>query len=515
MDEGGLATRPHPLSPFASQVVNRDLSCAVLNVFAARRAAEIDAGALKPPRSERSGKKPAPGEARGPPPKPAKTITVLEGLAATGLRAIRYALEVEAVARVVANDADPAAVASIARNVAANGGAAAAKVEPSLGDARTACLNSASSFDVVDLDPYGSPAIFLESALIAIAHGGLLAVTATDMAVLCGANPGSAYAKYGAFPLHRPYGHEQGLRILLAAVEAAAARAGKGITPVLSVSVDFYIRVFVRVHTSPAAAKLSSTRLSTIWQSTGCDSFALAPLGRTVSKGGKPALLKPGGPADGAAVCPETGARMVLGGPIWNGPLHDPAWVADLMKEVDAPARYPAAARVRALLASVAEELPDAPLYYNVHDLCRTVKCTPPPADAIRSALVNAGHRVSGTHANPLGLKTDAPSRVVWDVMRCWVAAHPLARAPEAGSPAAALLAKEPELKANFSRAPGALSAARGAKVARFLPNPEPFWGPKARAGTGAKAQRQAAANDARAAAKAAMAGDARKSEGA
>ena len=482
----------------------------MLNVFAARRVAEIEAGTLKPPRSERSGRKAAPGAVPGPPPKPVKTITVLEGLAATGLRAIRYALEVDAVSRVVANDADPAAVASIARNVASNGGAAAAKVEPSLGDARAACLAAPSGFDVVDLDPYGSPAIFLEAALVAVAHGGLLAVTATDMAVLCGANPGSAYAKYGSFPLHRAYGHEQGLRILLAAVEAAAARAGKGITPLLSVSVDFYVRAFVRVHASPAAAKLSSTRLSTVWQSTGCDAFSLAPLGRMVSKGGKPALLKPGAPPDGGGVCAETGARVVLGGPMWNGPLHDQGFVADLIAEVDAggPSRYPSAPRVRALLAAVSEELPDAPLYYNVHDLCRTVRCTPPPADAIRSALVNQGHRVSGTHANPLGLKTDAPSAVVWDVMRCWVAAHPPPRPAEAGSPAAILLAKQPEFKANFSRAPGALSAARGAKVARFLPNPEPFWGPKARAGTGAKARRQAAANDARAAAKAAVAAD-------
>ena len=32
---------------------------------------------------------------------------------------------------------------------------------------------------------------------------------------------------------------------------------------------------------------------------------------------------------------------------------------------------------------------------------------------------------MSGTHANPLGLKTDAPPEVMWDIMRCWVAEHP------------------------------------------------------------------------------------------
>ncbi len=41
-------------------------------------------------------------------------------------------------------------------------------------------------FDVVDLDPYGSPATFLDGAVQSICDGGLLLVTCTDMAVLCG-----------------------------------------------------------------------------------------------------------------------------------------------------------------------------------------------------------------------------------------------------------------------------------------------------------------------------------------
>lgn len=43
------------------------------------------------------------------------------------------------------------------------------------------------------------------------------------------------------------------------------------------------------------------------------------------------------------------------------------------------------------------------------------------------------------------------------------------------------LLAKEASLKADFSRAKGAVSEAKLTKQARFLPNPEPNWGPKAR----------------------------------
>lgn len=45
-------------------------------------------------------------------------------------------------------------------------------------------------------------------------------------------------------------------------------------------SIDFYVRVFVRVYTSAAESKESSCRLSYIWQSSGCDSYWLQPVGQ-------------------------------------------------------------------------------------------------------------------------------------------------------------------------------------------------------------------------------------------
>lgn len=47
----------------------------------------------------------------------------------------------------------------------------------------------------VDLDPYGTPSIFLDSAVQAVSEGGLLLCTATDMAVLCGNNAEVCYSK--------------------------------------------------------------------------------------------------------------------------------------------------------------------------------------------------------------------------------------------------------------------------------------------------------------------------------
>ena len=46
--------------------------------------------------------------------------------------------------------------------------------------------------------------------------------------------------------------------------------------------------------------------------------------------------------------------------------------------------------------------------------------------DMLTGAHVVAGFRVSSTHANPLGVKTDAPFSAVWDIIRCWVQDHPV-----------------------------------------------------------------------------------------
>jgi len=67
------------------------------------------------------------------------------------------------------------------------------------------------------------------------------------------------------------------------------------------------------------------------------------------------------------------------------------------------------------------QELPDIPLFLSLHNISATLKCTSPSAVMFRSAVINAGYRTSGTHVNPLGLKTDAPMHTIWDIMCCWV----------------------------------------------------------------------------------------------
>lgn len=51
--------------------------------------------------------------------------------------------------------------------------------------------------------------------------------------------------------------HEHALRIVLAALERSAVRYQRHIVPLISLSMDFYVRLFVRVFTRPREAKSS------------------------------------------------------------------------------------------------------------------------------------------------------------------------------------------------------------------------------------------------------------------
>tara|TARA_B110000285_G_C14998927_1_gene550379 strand:+ start:620 stop:973 length:354 start_codon:yes stop_codon:yes gene_type:complete len=106
-------------------------------------------------------------------------------------------------------------------------------------------------FDVVDLDPYGSAIPFLESTIGCMKNGGLLCVTFTDMAVLCARKPHVASYKYGSVPLPNRYCHEFALRMVLHMISTMTNRHGKVIEPLMSLTVDFYVRLFIRIKDSP------------------------------------------------------------------------------------------------------------------------------------------------------------------------------------------------------------------------------------------------------------------------
>ena len=93
--------------------------------------------------------------------------------AATGARGLRVLNEAAGVGEMVLTDSHPAAFEVLERNAGPFRTLGAVARHR---DARRPIETSA--FDYVDLDPYGSPLPYLDSALEALRPGGVLAVTA-------------------------------------------------------------------------------------------------------------------------------------------------------------------------------------------------------------------------------------------------------------------------------------------------------------------------------------------------
>jgi tRNA (guanine26-N2/guanine27-N2)-dimethyltransferase len=182
---------------------------------------------------------------------------ILEALAASGLRSLRYVLEMpDIIDHVVANDMSSDAVLSIERNMKFNNIPANTLLRPRQSDAVDLLYaHRHQPFHVIDLDPYGTASPFLDGAIQAVTDGGLLCITCTDMISLAGNQPDSCFVKYGGVPLKSDFCHEMAVRLVLYALKTTAARYRRHIVPLVSLSIDFYVRIFVRVYNSPSGCQ--------------------------------------------------------------------------------------------------------------------------------------------------------------------------------------------------------------------------------------------------------------------
>uniref|UniRef100_A0A8B9RFQ1 tRNA (guanine(26)-N(2))-dimethyltransferase n=1 Tax=Astyanax mexicanus TaxID=7994 RepID=A0A8B9RFQ1_ASTMX len=414
-------------------------------------------------------------------------LRVLEGLAASGLRSVRFALEVPGLKSVTANDCSAKAAALIARNAKYNN--VAHLLHASQKDASMLMYEMRGKkerYDVIDLDPYGSPSPFLDAAVQAVSEGGLLCITCTDMAVMAGNSGETCYSKYGSVSLKSKYCHELALRIILHSLDQRANVYQRYIEPLLSVSVDFYIRVFIRVRTGQATVKHSASKQALVYNCVGCGAFHIQRMGKRILQGKHMKFSAATGPPVGMN-CDHCGQRHQLGGPVWAEPIHNLEFVQKVLAAVSGnPSRFGTSKRIEGVLSMVTEELQDIPLYYVLDQLSSTVHCNTPAMLQFRSALLHAGYKVSFSHACKNAVKTDAPAGVLWDIMRCWEKSNPVKRERlSETSPALRILSTEPTLQACFDIREDANPQSRKRHLTRFQENPQANWGPKARAKAG------------------------------
>ena len=265
-----------------------------------------------------------------------------------------------------------AAVAAIALNVRHNG--LTSKISPSTGNAiahmyQAAYATAGSSqeawaqgkYDVIDLDPYGTAVPFLDAAIQALNDGGLLCVTCTDAGVFasCGYVE-KTYSLYGGLPIKGLHSHEAGLRLILNAIATAAGKYGVAIEPLLSLSIDYYARVFVRVRRSPAEVKFLAGKTMLVHQcDSGCGAWQPQFLARHTAQQGRDNYKHGAGQSSGDRNCPHCGFKTHVAGPMWGGPIHNPYFIERVLAALPGADKdvYHTTARIEGMLTSALDEL--------------------------------------------------------------------------------------------------------------------------------------------------------------
>jgi len=324
-----------------------------------------------------------------------RDVVVCEPMCGTGVRGVRFLLEVEGVEHVLMNDLNPRAVRLARVNLELNHVSDRADVENM--DANTLLmLHSAPGrrFDYVDLDPFGCPTPYLDSCVRALKKGGMLAVTATDVAVLCGAHPEPCLRKYGAVTARTEYCHELAVRILLGAVASAAARHERAFRVLFSHSTDHYVRVYGILRGGARGADEAVSNLGYVLHCPEC-------LWRTAVRGVAVPL-----PAE----CPECGGRLLMAGPLWVGRLWDEGFCRAMLSEAE---NMGLPSRTVRLIRTVLEECGGPPTYYNVDRVCQLAGTSSLPIDLVVQRLRSMGYWASRTHFHPKGVRTDAPLRAL------------------------------------------------------------------------------------------------------
>ncbi|KAK3264381.1 hypothetical protein CYMTET_26875 [Cymbomonas tetramitiformis] len=360
--------------------LNRDLTICTLGAAVSQRALRFSDERLPPPQC-------------------------LDAFAASGILGIRWALEAARGAELVIaiNDADHYCSELMMQNCALNGlpvgkpgtqdslKADAPQVEMHVSCRRADALLHEQCFDFIHLDPFGSCVPHLDSAVAQAPHKGVISLTATDTSALFGIYPDVTYRLYGArtSASQREYFREVGARLLLAAVARAAARHGRGVTPLLAVNAEHFLQVVVRVSKGARAADASLKQIMPLHSCPACGERGFAATGSV------PCSCA----TSGAPSAPETA------GPMWSGSLYDSDFLKDAAEAASTTKTLNK--QVAPLLARLQEEAAAPALYYNVPKLCETGG-GPPKLDTLVSVLRAKGYLASRTHFDPRSIRCSA-----------------------------------------------------------------------------------------------------------
>ncbi|MDW7733559.1 MAG: tRNA (guanine(10)-N(2))-dimethyltransferase [Methanolobus sp.] len=336
--------------------LNRDISVAVTSVFAKRL-------------SERRNI-------------PIEDIRYLDALSASGIRGLRIANEVGV--HTTLNDWSEDAFELIVRNVEHL--RLQERVDATNKNANV--LMHEKRFNIVDVDPFGTPAPFLAAAARSAIH--LLAVTATDTAPLCGAHLHSGIRKYSAVPFNNEYHAEMGVRILLGKIARELAVTDRFMTPLLSHATRHYVRTYLEIGNG---AKKADEMLEHVGFISHCPSCGYRE-------------TLPGIAVHIDSECPRCSSKTMVAGPLWLGKLHDIDFCGEILKELE-KTEPGTKEQAKKIIGSCMDEL-EIPTFYEQHLLCKKLGVSASGINDVINALKSRGFAASRTHFSGTSFKTDA-----------------------------------------------------------------------------------------------------------
>uniref|UniRef100_A0A8C8DRG7 tRNA (guanine(26)-N(2))-dimethyltransferase n=1 Tax=Oryzias sinensis TaxID=183150 RepID=A0A8C8DRG7_9TELE len=303
-------------------------------------------------------------------------------------------------------------------------------------------------FDYIHLDPFGTAVNYLDAAFRNVRNMGIISVTSTDTGSLYAKSPNVTQRHYSCHIVRTEYYKELAARMVLASVARAAARCNKGMEVLLAVALEHFVLVVVRVLRGPTQADESAKKLRKLVHCQWCEERVFLKLGNMVDD-----TL----PCNCHGSLP--GKTAVLLGPLWSGPLFNTGFLRRMLSAAVQHSMDDIQPLVKTLICEsecttlkslvhgssaltnqvecgvviktlqeggeagkrkLGEESgnvlkkikPDAslehpPFYYSIHR--HSIRgMNMPKLNKFLQYLTEAGFRVSRTHFDPTGVRTDA-----------------------------------------------------------------------------------------------------------
>ncbi|MDW0268265.1 MAG: tRNA (guanine(10)-N(2))-dimethyltransferase [Nitrososphaeraceae archaeon] len=332
-----------------------------------------------------------------------KNKTLADSICGVGARGLRASVEVPQIETIYFNDLNPIAIEF-------------AKESAKLNQVQYKCIFKTNEvckflnfeereirrFDIVDLDPFGSPSPYVDCVLRSVSNGGLISITATDTAVLCGVYPSVCYRKYYGFPIRSEYSNEIGVRLLVSFIALNATRFDLSVVPYFCHSNLHYLRVYLKIIFSSSLANTVSSKIGFIKHCQKCKS-------RRVEKIREPNL-----------VCDLCGAKCIMAGPLWIDSIFDSDFVNSMLNELKNSENRTSPRndhnRLLKMMQICTSELP-IPAYFETDSIASSAKKSSISLDKVISTLASNGFQSSKTTMNEKGFKTDAPPKEIIELL--------------------------------------------------------------------------------------------------